>query len=175
MLLGARRQAACFCLARRLGCASPGAGAPRGTLHRQPRPGQRGRPAYWSGLTLGDARKGLAAADGLEQQGELWIARAASTPRAARNALHLLPGFDEYLLGYKDRSAVLDPAHATLVVPGGNGMFKPMIVVGGRVVGTWQRAAADLAPQAFSALSAAQQSAFMRATARYHAFWEGQP
>ena len=131
--------------------------------------------AYWSGLTLGDARKGLAAADGLEQQGELWIARAASTRRAARNALHLLPGFDEYLLGYKDRTAVLDPAHATLVVPGGNGMFKPMIVVGGRVVGTWQRAAADLAPQAFSALGAAQQSAFARATARYHAFWEGQP
>ena len=129
--------------------------------------------AYWSGLTLGDARTGLAAADGLEQHGDYWTAHSATTPRAARNALHLLPGFDEYLLGYKDRSAVLDPAHAPLVVPGGNGMFKPMIVHGGRIVGTWQRAAADLAPQGFATLSAAQNTAVTRAAARYHAFWEG--
>lgn len=47
--------------------------------------------------------------------------------------------FDEYLLGYRDRRAVLNPTYAGKVVPGGNGMFKPIIVIDGRVVGTWKR------------------------------------
>ncbi|NYD77024.1 winged helix DNA-binding domain-containing protein [Arthrobacter cupressi] len=50
-----------------------------------------------------------------------------------------LPGFDEFLLGYKDRSLVLAPEHAQRVVPGGNGVFKRMIVAGGSVTGTWAR------------------------------------
>lgn len=50
-----------------------------------------------------------------------------------------LPGFDEFLLGYTDRSLVLAPEHAQKVVPGGNGMFKRMIVAGGEIVGTWSR------------------------------------
>ena len=51
----------------------------------------------------------------------------------------LLPAFDEYLLGYKDRAAVLAVEDATRVVPGKNGVFLPTIVVDGRVVGTWKR------------------------------------
>lgn len=52
----------------------------------------------------------------------------------------LLPGFDEYLLGYADRSAALAPEHAPLTVPGGNGVFKPTLVVDGRIAGLWSRA-----------------------------------
>lgn len=58
--------------------------------------------------------------------------------QAPRRVL-MLPGFDEFLLGYSDRSAPLSPHHAPLTVPGGNGVFKPTIVVGGRVVGLWSR------------------------------------
>lgn len=58
--------------------------------------------------------------------------------RLARAAL-LLPGFDEYLLGYTDRSAVLAREFAQRVVPGGNGMFIPTVVADGEVVGTWKR------------------------------------
>jgi hypothetical protein len=54
--------------------------------------------------------------------------------------VHLLPGFDEYFLGYTDRSLVLLEEHAQKVVPGNNGVFKPMIVVDGQVVGVWKRA-----------------------------------
>ena len=52
---------------------------------------------------------------------------------------YLLPGFDEFLLGYKDRAAQLDAEHAGRVVPGANGVFRPMVVVGGQIVGTWAR------------------------------------
>ena len=55
--------------------------------------------------------------------------------------VRLLPGFDEYLLGYGDRNAALAPEHAQAVVPGNNGMFLSTIVIDGEVVGTWKRTA----------------------------------
>ena len=51
--------------------------------------------------------------------------------------MFLLPGFDEFVLGYGDRTAVLDPEFAGRIVPGSNGMFRPTVVHGGRIVGTW--------------------------------------
>jgi hypothetical protein len=50
-----------------------------------------------------------------------------------------LPGFDEFLLGFKDRSLVLADGHKQAIIPGGNGVFQPTIVRGGRVVATWKR------------------------------------
>ena len=63
----------------------------------------------------------------------------AAPPRAGRRRGYLLPAYDEFLLGYKDRAAQLSAEHSRSVVPGGNGVFTPLIVVGGRVVGTWAR------------------------------------
>lgn len=65
---------------------------------------------------------------------------APGAPRpVAPPAVRLLPGFDEYLLGYKDRSAMLTADEEQRVVPGKNGMFLGTVVVGGIVVGTWNR------------------------------------
>ena len=65
-----------------------------------------------------------------------WL--AACMELTAPQAL-ALPGFDEYMLGYKDRSLMLDAAHKQAIVPGGNGVFQPTVVRNGRVVGTWRR------------------------------------
>lgn len=96
----------------------------------------------WGMMTMTDAKAGLAAAEAQLDQATI----DATTYYFARNLAHapthdalLLPGFDEYLLGYKDRSAVLDLAHAQKVVPGNNGMFLPTVVQDGQVVGLWQR------------------------------------
>ncbi|SCG68716.1 winged helix DNA-binding domain-containing protein [Micromonospora humi] len=101
--------------------------------------------ARWSGLTVTDATRALTLAGDLlapvEVDGEPAVVDAAllDAPRAAVDDLHTLPGFDEYLLGFKDRALMLDPAHADAVVPGNNGMFQATVVRGGRVVGTWKR------------------------------------
>jgi hypothetical protein len=50
-----------------------------------------------------------------------------------------LPGFDEYLLGYKDRSMMATPEQLAAVIPGGNGVFQSTLVKGGRVMATWKR------------------------------------
>ena len=65
---------------------------------------------------------------------------------AARETM-LLPGFDELILGYKDRSATLDPAHEKLVVSGGNGMFKNTVVTGTRARATWKRSPRKTGPR----------------------------
>ncbi|PWJ49302.1 Winged helix DNA-binding domain-containing protein [Quadrisphaera granulorum] len=59
--------------------------------------------------------------------------------RAATEGVLLTAAFDELVLGYADRTATLSPEEERLVVPGGNGMFKPVVVVDGRAVGTWAR------------------------------------
>ena len=140
--------------------------------------------AWWSGLTLSDARAALAAAAPHLQQevidGDTYW-QAAGAPDAANvdseelaDAVHLLPGFDEYLLGYTDRSAVLDPRHALLTHPGTNGMMLPVLVVGGRVVGVWKRAikkkAVALNFTPFEPLTVAQKEAVAGAAERYGHF-----
>lgn len=103
--------------------------------------------AWWTGLTVRDARRGIAAA---ESAGELtavevegvrhWADPALLSATApVPDAALLLPGFDEHLLGYTDRSAVLDQQHFERIVPGRNGMFRATVVEGGRVVGVWTR------------------------------------
>lgn len=103
--------------------------------------------ARWAGIPVRDARAGLAAArselaalevDGVEH---LLDPAAPDRPAACPDeaaGLFLLPGFDEFVLGYGDRRAVLDPDAANDIVPGNNGMFRPTVVHGGRIVGTWQ-------------------------------------
>ncbi|MGX1160058.1 winged helix DNA-binding protein [Arthrobacter sp. SLBN-100] len=89
----------------------------------------------------------------------------------------LLPGFDEFVLGYTDRSLVLKPEHANKIVPGGNGVFKKTVVAGGEVIGTWARegtsASAAVVPELFGdgkPPGPAAQAAFARAAQRYEAF-----
>nr|WP_258073503.1 crosslink repair DNA glycosylase YcaQ family protein [Arthrobacter sp. 08Y14] len=50
----------------------------------------------------------------------------------------LLPGFDEWILGYTDRSLTASPAMFEALVPGRNGIFRPAVVVDGVTVGTWR-------------------------------------
>jgi hypothetical protein len=99
---------------------------------------------WWSGLKVSDAKAGLAMVSSRLESltvGEKIYWMSSEMPSLNRLApiVCVLPGFDEYLLGYRDRSASLDPAHAQKVQAGSNGMFLGTIIVNGRVVGTWRR------------------------------------
>ncbi len=131
----------------------------------------------WAGLTASETKRGIANARGLaelEIEGvRHWTARDQLAPHASSKQTFLLPGFDEYMLGYRDRSAMLDDEHKHKIVPGANGVFKPTIVHGGKVLGTWQAArgkALKLEATPFASETPAQQRAFAQAGARYAAF-----
>lgn len=124
--------------------------------------------AGWAGLTAADAKAGIASCgdalaavrvDGVEVLMAAELAEVAvpaftdAAPAAvAATGWLALPGFDEYLLGFKDRSLMVDAAGMDAVIPGKNGVFRSTIVRDGRVVGTWKRALAaktvtvDVAP-----------------------------
>jgi hypothetical protein len=103
--------------------------------------------ARWAGLTLRDARAGLAVArpgltalqvDGVEHLLDPETPDRLAACRDEARQILLLPGFDEFVLGYGDRRAILDPEFAERIVPGGNGMFRSTVVHDGRVLGTWR-------------------------------------
>ncbi len=137
---------------------------------------------WWSGLTVADARVALAGAENELEKGEVegvthWFSPVvmASAP-AKLDRDHLLPAFDEFLLGYRDRSSVLDPDHAPRVVPGSNGVFLPVFLHRGRVAGVWKstvakkRAAVTLQP--FTPLPQTARKTLSTAAAGYGAYLE---
>jgi len=105
------------------------------------------------------------------------VAALLDTGLPGARSVHLLPGFDEFVLGYTDRTHVLNPGHADLIVPGGNGVFKRTVVASGKVIGTWALQGtgprAAVVPELFDGnqqLGPAARAAFARAAKRYLAF-----
>ncbi|WP_432546043.1 winged helix DNA-binding domain-containing protein [Kineococcus sp. SYSU DK004] len=130
--------------------------------------------AWWAGLPLGTARRAFAAVrdgfevvevDGVEHLVDPAVPDLVAAHRRALRGLHLLPGFDEFLLGYRDRQHVLADEHAPRVAPGGNGVFRGVVVAAGAVVGTWTRDGDGIAAAAFGEFSAAQRTALQRRAA----------
>lgn len=136
--------------------------------------------AAWSGLTMPDARAGQEAVKPKLAQDtlagvEVWHAPDVAPPAAKKPQVRLVAGFDEMILGYKDRSpSITDPAHAAKIVPGGNGIFNPVMLVDGRVTGIWKRTikkkAVEVQLQPFSPLSQTLTRAFAREAGRYGSF-----
>ena len=122
--------------------------------------------AWWTKLKAADVKTAVAiAAPHLERivvddvtyyLDPSTLASFDSRKREARD-IYLLPGFDEYLLGYQSRGAVLPAEFAAQIVPGGNGVFLPTIISDGQVVGTWKKVGTGtkrtLATTPFAALS----------------------
>ena len=103
--------------------------------------------ARWAGIPLRDARAGLAVVrpelaalevDGVEHLMDPTTPDRLAACRKEAEDVVLLPGFDEFVLGYRDRTTILAPEFAERIVPGNNGMFRPTVLLGGQVVGTWQ-------------------------------------
>ena len=134
---------------------------------------------WWAGLTTADARAGLGAVAGqlgraLVDGQAYYFAHDQAEATAAPLTAFLLPPFDEFLVAYRDRSASLDPQYNPLIVPGGNGIFNPIVVIDGRVLGTWKRAFKKdtvlMTFSPFTSFSAAQAGAITAAAERYGSF-----
>jgi hypothetical protein len=98
---------------------------------------------WWSGLSGTEAREAMEAigseliADRYEGQ-KLFVHTSLAKGGAVGDEVHLLPPYDEYLIAYRDRSHVLDPTH-TAKAHNGFGIFHPVVMHRGRVVGNWKK------------------------------------
>lgn len=134
---------------------------------------------WWSKLTVADAKIGLALArDELTElvydDVSYWVASSGLDDVPQAHGTHVLPAFDEYVIGYQERSLVLPPEYADRIVPGNNGVFKPTMVLDGTVAGIWRKTknatGVTVAAEPFGSMSAAEQEAFANAADAYESF-----
>jgi hypothetical protein len=133
---------------------------------------------WWSGLTMSDARKAiefvkpLLECESIKDQ-TYWHVSTAFVGKSSA-AVHLLPNYDEYTVGYTDRTSIFDITHRDKLDTRGNILFQYAIVMDGLIVGTWKRTikknevVIELAP--FSMLTADQNQAVIAATQQFGKF-----
>jgi hypothetical protein len=97
---------------------------------------------WWSGLGMGDCRKGLESIksqlESFEIDGKTYFIPKDLVDIQPQESIFFLPSFDEYCVSYKNRDAVFSVVWQSNAITS-NGIFKPIIVVNGRVVGIWKR------------------------------------
>ncbi len=128
--------------------------------------------AAWAGITLGDARTGLAEATAAGPEPASPAGGGSSAESSAETGVVsgsgagaegaglpdpvLLGAFDPVLHGWPDREWVVGP-HQRVITS--NGIFRPTLLVGGRVVGTWTRPRGRVQLDLFEPVSAADREA----------------
>jgi len=132
--------------------------------------------AWWSGLRIADVKAGIEAARPRLEQIAVdgtthWFAEW-SEGRTRSPVAHLLPNYDEYLIAYVDRGALVDPSLGPRSDP--KLIFSNVVMVDGRAVGTWRRGAGKgttrLQTRLPRALDGTRQAALRTAARRYERF-----
>jgi hypothetical protein len=98
---------------------------------------------WWSGLTVRDAQAGIGmiASDlrqDLDDDRTYWSV-PTSAVRGASSSAYLLPNYDEYLIAYRDRDAIVGPGRRDMTGPRASDVFSNAVVIDGRVAGTWTK------------------------------------
>jgi len=133
---------------------------------------------WWSGLNITAARQGLEAVKDQLQEEKIngqsyWLSPSLSVPPKKQNSVYLLPAYDEYIISYKDRSAMYPGDLKTFAISN-NGYFRPVIVVNGQVTGIWKRSVQKgkllVEAQFFKAIPKTIQPLFTKAGKAYGDF-----
>jgi hypothetical protein len=95
--------------------------------------------AHWSALSLTTARNAVEATGFPSDTVNGRVLYSAERPEVGPSGVQLIAAYDEFLIGYRDRSDVLSAEEFQRVVPGGNGVFFPCILNDARIIGTWKR------------------------------------
>jgi hypothetical protein len=97
--------------------------------------------AWWSGLSLGEVKKGIDIAgnklsSAVIKKQTYWFAADMREAGRMNGKTYLLPNYDEYIVGYADRSALAAASH---INSRDNVLFSNTILTKGKVTGTWKR------------------------------------
>ena len=134
--------------------------------------------AWWSGLTVMDARAAIAlAAPGLDTYAvddrTLWLAPDLKPVSQRKPTVFVVSIYDEYTIAYKDRSDIGDPEDGERMAAMGNALTS-VIVIDGKLAGTWKRTltrtSVDIACEPFGALTAPELRELDAAVERYGTF-----
>ena len=120
--------------------------------------------AWWSGLTVADAKRGADAAR----------VRGQDKPTEATSSVHLLPNFDEFFIAYRDRRAILDRVDGAVPMQRATALFAHVIEIDGQLVGGWRRVITaglvNVEPTYLAKVTAAERKAVATQVERYKTF-----
>ena len=136
--------------------------------------------AWWTGLTIKDARDAFASIacsiQQLPQDESYWVLKEFDTSPVGSQTVTLVPPFDETIVALKDRRAVVSDEAMKRVTPYTNGVFSPVILVNGQFAGLWKRTAKKsgivFEAELLGALSKEQMQLLQLQAERYAAFLE---
>ena len=137
--------------------------------------------AWWAGLTVTDARKGLEALaphiERVSMDGKVYWACEPLTPvEVEEPVVHLLPNYDEHVVAYKDHGPSLDPRAPRALDGWGTALTAHLIVLNGLVVGGWRRSVEKeyvlVTMNLLVTLNASEKAAVERAAEDYGRFLE---
>lgn len=98
--------------------------------------------AWWCGLGKTECKTAISLISNeletLNENGKTYYFSKNGGFSQKSEEIRLLGGFDEYFLGYKDRSPVADVEHHGKLFTS-NGIFFPLVMKGGKIVGSWKR------------------------------------
>jgi hypothetical protein len=98
----------------------------------------------WSGLTVKDAKESISSLDhqfkhqSIDGNDYIFIPRDLPDMKNLQTSF-LMPDYDEYGMGYKDRSAIFNSEKHKEAISRNNPVFNRMIILDGKIEGTWQR------------------------------------
>ncbi len=98
---------------------------------------------WWSGLTVTDAKAAMEmikhdfVIETIDSQ-PYWINNSFAERKNSDDSLVLLPAWDEFVVSYKNRQHIVLDEHYKKVISI-NGIFKPVIVKDGQIIGMWKR------------------------------------
>ena len=100
--------------------------------------------AWWSGLTIAACRRGISMASSelaplTIDDVTYWAPHGFTLPEQPPGTAHLLPNYDEYFIGFRDRSAIAHRLGSASLVTGGNALIAHVVVLDGQLVGGWKR------------------------------------
>jgi hypothetical protein len=136
--------------------------------------------AWWSGLSITDAKKSvnMLKPDIIQEKigtSEYMYYAPVKPFSPKKQSIYLLPAYDEFIISYKDRSASLPKEQNTKAISS-NGIFRPVIVINGKVAGIWKRIAQKndirIEPEFFQPPDENDQKLLDNATRKYSAFLE---
>lgn len=131
--------------------------------------------ATWSGLTVSACREGINYCASLlrteEIGGETYLFPSDTQDPVSHPAMLLLPIYDEFIMGYKNRDAMLRFRNS--LTPAPDFRFNNTLVFEGQVIGTWKRTVAkqiELEFALFQPMTRAQRSSFHKAVHHYETY-----
>jgi hypothetical protein len=137
--------------------------------------------AWWSGLTMADAKQGVESLRSQFVSQEIngkpyWFDGSVSPVKEKSPTAHLLPNYDEYFIGFKDRSAIGELAKQAGIRSDDPSFLAHVTILDGQLVGGWRRTLRKDAVQVqflpITQLTPAQVRAVNQAAARYAEFLE---